>query len=111
MELSVIAFLVLLGAVAALRLVELRISQRHQREMAARGAAKVNDPRFRWMVLLHTFVLLGAAVEVEALWNELARQRRIGLLCAHLGTPGTDPDPDDELALLLAAHTRVATAP
>jgi len=53
----------------------------------------------------------GAAVEVEALWNELARQRRIGLLCAHLGTPDTDPDPDDELALLLAAHTRVATAP
>jgi len=64
MELSVIAFLVLLGAVAALRLVELRISCCHQREMVARGAAKVDDPRFRWMVLLHTAVLIGAAVEV-----------------------------------------------
>ena len=64
MELSVIAFLALLGAVATLRLVELRISRRHQRDMVARGAAKVEDPRFRWMVLLHTAVLIGAAVEV-----------------------------------------------
>jgi MEDS: MEthanogen/methylotroph, DcmR Sensory domain len=52
-----------------------------------------------------------AAVEVEALWNELARQRRIGLLCAYLDTSGADTDPDDELALLLAAHTRIAAAP
>ena len=64
MELSVIAFLGLLGAVAALRLVELRISRRHQREMLAHGAAKVADPRFRWMVFLHAAVLIGAAVEV-----------------------------------------------
>jgi hypothetical protein len=49
-----------------------------------------------------------AAVEVEALWNELARQRRIGLLCAYIDTSGADVDPDDELALLLAAHTRIA---
>jgi hypothetical protein len=50
-------------------------------------------------------------MEVEALWNELARQYRVGLLCACLRTPVTGPDPDDELALLLAAHTRVASAP
>jgi len=71
MELSVIAFLVLLGAVAAMRLVELRISRRHQREMVARGAAKVDDPRFRWMVFLHTSVLIGAAVEVVFLHRPL----------------------------------------
>jgi len=53
----------------------------------------------------------GAAMEVEALWNELARQHRVGLLCAYLGTHGTDPDPDDELALVLAAHTRVDASP
>jgi methyltransferase len=64
MDLSTIAFLLLLVAVAALRLVELRISRRHQQQLVARGAAKVDEPRFRWMVLLHTTVLLGAALEV-----------------------------------------------
>src|SRR2546421_1076258 len=67
MDLSVMAFLGLLLAVAVLRLAELRISKRHQREMAARGAAKVEEPKFRWMVLLHTAVLLGAALEVVLL--------------------------------------------
>jgi len=64
MDVSVIAFLALLLAVALLRLVELRISKQHQIEMTARGAAKVDEPRFRWMVLLHTAVLVGAALEV-----------------------------------------------
>ncbi len=64
MELSRIAFLALLLAVALLRFVELRISKRHQEELIARGAAKVAEPKFRWMVLLHTAVLAGAAVEV-----------------------------------------------
>jgi methyltransferase len=63
-RMTVDAFLGLLLAVALLRLVELRISKQHQREMAARGAAKVNEPKFRWMVLLHTIVLIGAALEV-----------------------------------------------
>jgi len=67
MDLSVIAFLALLLAVALLRFVELRISRRHQREMIACGAAKVDEPQFRWMVLLHTAVLAGAAVEVVLL--------------------------------------------
>lgn len=67
MGVSVIAFLGLLVAVAALRIAELRISRRHQREMIARGAAKVEEPRFRWMVLLHTGVLIGAALEVVLL--------------------------------------------
>jgi len=47
------AFLGLLLAVALLRLVELRISKRHQKEMAARGAAKIDEPKFRWMVPQH----------------------------------------------------------
>src|ERR1700688_3790211 len=67
MDLSVIAFLLLLAAVAALRLLELRISRRHQEQLVSRGAAKVDEPRFRWMVLLHTAVLLGAALEVVLL--------------------------------------------
>jgi methyltransferase len=64
MDVSVYWFLALLVAVGLLRLVELGISKRHQKQMAERGAAKVDEPRFRWMVLLHTAVLLGAAVEV-----------------------------------------------
>src|SRR5947207_15676279 len=31
------------------------------------GASKVEEPKFRWMVLLHTAVLLGAALEVVLL--------------------------------------------
>lgn len=64
MDVSVLAFLVLLAVVAALRLLELRISRRHQQQLTGRGATKVDEPRFRWMVLLHTAVLIGAALEV-----------------------------------------------
>lgn len=67
MSLSVIAFLGLLLAVALLRIVELQISRRHQKEMVSRGAAKVDEPRFRWMVVLHTAVLIGAGLEVVLL--------------------------------------------
>ena len=67
MDVSTIAFLALLLIVALLRFVELRISKQHQNEMIAQGAAKVDEPRFRWMVLLHTAVLAGAAVEVVVL--------------------------------------------
>ncbi len=67
MDVSVYLFLALLLVVGLLRLVELRISKRHQNEMSARGAVKVDEPKFRWMVLLHTSVLLGAALEVVLL--------------------------------------------
>lgn len=64
MDLSVVAYLVLLLAVAVLRLVELRISRLHQQRLVARGARRVADPNFRWMVAVHAFVLIGAALEV-----------------------------------------------
>ena len=64
MPLSVMLFLALLLAVAALRIFELRISKRHQQRMTSRGAAKVKDPYFRWMAMFHTLVLIGAAAEV-----------------------------------------------
>lgn len=67
MDMSVISFLVLLAAVAALRLLELRISRKHQQQLVANGAAKVDEPNFRWMVALHTAVLIGAALEVVLL--------------------------------------------
>src|SRR5258707_12851749 len=64
MPLSVILFIALLLAVAAMRIVELRISKRHQRDMTARGAAKAKDPIFRWIAAFHTVLLIGAAAEV-----------------------------------------------
>jgi len=64
MELSVVAYLGLLAAVALLRLAEVRISKSHQQELVARGASRVSEPRFRWMVLLHAGVLIGAGLEV-----------------------------------------------
>ena len=64
LPLTTILFLALLLVVAALRIVELRISRRHQAQLITQGAAKVAEPRFRWMVVLHTLVLVGAAAEV-----------------------------------------------
>jgi methyltransferase len=61
---SVMAYLLLLLAVAALRIFELRVSKRNQAAMAARGAVKLDKPNFRWVVLAHTGVLIGAAAEV-----------------------------------------------
>lgn len=71
MELSVILYFLLLLAVATLRLVELRISRLHQQHMAASGATKIADPGFRWMVLVHAGVLIGAACEVVFLKRPL----------------------------------------
>src|SRR6202158_3227186 len=67
MDLSVRLYLLLLAAVAAGRLAEMRVSRRNQRRMAARGVAKISEPHFRWMVLLHAGVLVGAALEVVVL--------------------------------------------
>jgi methyltransferase len=64
MELTRAAFLALLGVVAILRLAELGISRRHQRLLLSAGAKRVSDPSFRWMVLLHAGVLVGAGAEV-----------------------------------------------
>lgn len=57
-------FVTLLVAVAAMRIVELRISKNHQRDMIEHGAAKAKDPAFPCMAMLHTVVLIGAAAEV-----------------------------------------------
>ena len=62
-SLSLWLFLSLLGAVGACRLVELRISKRNQRALAARGAPPLPEPLFRAMVALHTGVLIAAGLE------------------------------------------------
>ncbi len=63
-DLTVGAFLALLAAVAVLRLVEIRVSRRHQRHMVARGAVRITNQHFSLMVSVHVAVLAGAALEV-----------------------------------------------
>lgn len=64
MELTRVAYLGLLAAVAIVRLAELRVSRKHQRRLLAEGAKVAADPSFRWMVLLHVGVLVAAGAEV-----------------------------------------------
>jgi methyltransferase len=68
---SVFLYLVLLALVALSRLAELAISARNQRRLVARGARKIPERHFHWMVLLHTGVLVSAAAEVAFLRRPL----------------------------------------
>jgi methyltransferase len=71
MDVSVAAFLALLAAVGLGRLVEMRISRRHQRRLAAQGVTKIPEKHFPWMVLLHIGILVSAALEVVLLRRPL----------------------------------------
>jgi methyltransferase len=64
---TVLAYLAVVAAVALLRCAELAVSFRHRRALVAAGAAPIHEPHFKWMALLHTAILAGAAVEVMAL--------------------------------------------
>lgn len=64
MDITVIAYLGLLVVVALLRFFELGVSKRNQQKMIAQGSHKVEKPAFRWVVMAHTFTLIGAALEV-----------------------------------------------
>ncbi len=64
MGVSITAYIGLLLAVGLGRLVEMRISARHQRQLSAQGVVKVPERNFRWMVLLHMGVLVSAGLEV-----------------------------------------------
>ncbi len=57
-------FIVLLVAVGTGRLLEMRLSRRHQRALAAGGAPLLPEPMFGAMVALHTGVLVAAGLEV-----------------------------------------------
>ena len=88
MDISVIAFLALLLAVGLLRIFELRVSSRHQQQMMARGATRVNEPGFRWIVLLHTALLVGAALEVVLLRRPFIPALSAVMLCIFLAANG-----------------------
>ncbi|HEY4186297.1 MAG TPA: isoprenylcysteine carboxylmethyltransferase family protein [Polyangia bacterium] len=57
-------FVGLLVAVGAGRLVEMKLSRRHQTRLRARGFTREREAGFPLMVMLHTGVLVGAAIEV-----------------------------------------------
>lgn len=61
----------MLVLVAGGRLAELRHSARNQAVLAENGGARSPEPGYRWMVALHTGVLVGAALEVVFLRRPL----------------------------------------
>ena len=67
MSTTTILFLLLVAAVGACRLIELRLSKRHQRALAERGAPVLAEAVFPAMVALHTGILVAAVIEVLAL--------------------------------------------
>src|SRR4051812_48189677 len=73
MGMSARLYTLFLAAVGLGRLIELRISRRHQRALAMRGSVKIPEPHFRWMVLLHAGVLLASGLEVWLLRRPFRR--------------------------------------
>ncbi|HUK30718.1 MAG TPA: hypothetical protein VLV89_06360, partial [Candidatus Acidoferrum sp.] len=71
MDVTQIAYLVLLAVAGAGRLAEMRLSRLNQRAMISKGASRVSEPHFRWMVALHAGVMIGAGVEVVVLHRPL----------------------------------------
>jgi len=65
------AYIALLLLVGIERLVEVAISNRNQRKMAAQGARKIREPHYPLLVLFHVAVLVFAGLEVLLLHRPL----------------------------------------
>jgi methyltransferase len=63
LSVSLPAFTALVLAVGIIRLVELTISRRRRKALAAQGARPVGERHFGAMVFLHTAILVGAIAE------------------------------------------------
>ena len=74
------AYLALLVLVGIERLAELAISRRNQRRLMPQGARRVPEPNFRWMVLFHIVVLIGAGAEVLFLHRPLILALAVSML-------------------------------
>ena len=77
-------------------------------------AAKAGRPVrvFGEMVsLLWDASLIDAAIEVEAMWNELGAQYQFSLLCAYLAQPAVCAHQLDALTEVCRAHTQVTGVP
>jgi methyltransferase len=74
-----IAYIALLVLVGIGRIMELGISRRNQRKLEKQGVRKIAEPHFRWMVLVHAAVLVGAGVEVVLLHRPLVSRLAISM--------------------------------
>lgn len=79
------AYLALLVVVGAGRMLEMRLSRRHQRHLQQLGFARERERGFALMVTLHTGVLIAAAVEVVWAHRPLIVGLAIPALLAFLG--------------------------
>jgi methyltransferase len=70
-DVSRIAYVMLLVAVGAGRFIELGVSRRNQKSLIAKDASRVSEPRFQWMMFVHAIVLVGAGLEVILLRRPL----------------------------------------
>jgi len=86
---DVLAYLLLVGAVAVLRFVELAVSARNRRTLVAAGATPVAERHFGWMAALHAAVLIGAAGEVVWLQRPLLPALAIPALVCVVGATYT----------------------
>ncbi len=59
-----VLYTILIGIIAAGRLVELRVAKRNFRALLARGGVEAAPEHYRWMVLLHTAFLIACPLEV-----------------------------------------------
>jgi methyltransferase len=59
-----VLYTILIGLVAAGRLVELRVAKRNLRNLLARGGVEAAPEHYRWMVLLHAVFLAACPLEV-----------------------------------------------
>jgi methyltransferase len=74
------AYISLLVLVGIERLAELGISRRNQRQLENQGVRKIPETHFRWMVMLHACVLVGAGAEVLFLHRPLIPALAIPML-------------------------------
>ena len=65
-----VAYLALVGLVAVQRLMELRISARHQAQILADGGYEVAPEQMGWMRALHSLWLVSCCLEVSLLQRE-----------------------------------------
>jgi hypothetical protein len=54
---------------------------------------------------------VGAAIDTEALWNEMASRYSFGLLCGYPAQSASSPELSDALTQICLAHTFAAGAP
>lgn len=85
MRVSEIFFLLLIAAVAAGRLFELRLAERHRRALVERGGVEAGAALYPWMVTLHVLFLIAAPLEVVGLQRPFRPLLAAAMLTAFAG--------------------------